>query len=432
MTITVTHLSHPRPKRMILIIGKGQPAVTKPDTAKLLGQALHRNHRFSPAGMLERVFTFAFRGLVYPQIWEDPAVDLAAMEIEPHHHIVAIASGGCNVLSYLTASPARITAVDLNRAHVALTRLKLAGLAALPGWAEFYRFFGEANDRQNLRDYQHYLRPLIDAETARYWEGRDWTGAARLRGFKTNIYRKGLLGRFIGLGHLLARAYGRDLKLFLDCRSVQEQRDYFNREITPLFSKPLVRWMTNQKLSLYGLGIPPAQYEALAGGASMSSVLHARLERLSCEFPLRENYFAWQAFGRAYAPGASGPLPPYLQEKQFARLRNLASRVSVTQIALTDALAALPARSVDRFVLLDAQDWMTDTQLNELWNAITCAATPGARVIFRTAGVDTILPGRVADVVLSQWRYLADFSAALGARDRSSIYGGFHVYQFAG
>ncbi len=49
---------------------------------------------------------------------ETPRHMSEALAIEPHHHIVTIASGGCNVLSYLTANPSRITAVDLNRAHV--------------------------------------------------------------------------------------------------------------------------------------------------------------------------------------------------------------------------------------------------------------------------------------------------------------------------
>ena len=45
---------------------------------------------------------------------------------------MTIASGGCNTLSYLVANPARVTAVDLNGAHVALTRLKLAGRITFP------------------------------------------------------------------------------------------------------------------------------------------------------------------------------------------------------------------------------------------------------------------------------------------------------------
>src|SRR5688572_25574447 len=60
---------------------------------RLIGKAVHRNRSASTEGLLERLFTLAFSGLVYPQIWEDPAVDMAAMAIEPHHHIVAIASG---------------------------------------------------------------------------------------------------------------------------------------------------------------------------------------------------------------------------------------------------------------------------------------------------------------------------------------------------
>ena len=44
---------------------------------------------------------------------------MEALEIQPDSHIVTIASGGCNVLSYLVANPARITAVDLNHAHIA-------------------------------------------------------------------------------------------------------------------------------------------------------------------------------------------------------------------------------------------------------------------------------------------------------------------------
>jgi S-adenosylmethionine-diacylglycerol 3-amino-3-carboxypropyl transferase len=395
----------------------------------LVGTAAIRSSALSVDGMLERLFALAFRGLVYPQIWEDPVVDLAAMEIEPHHHIVTIASGGCNVLSYLSENPAKITAVDLNRAHVALTKLKLVGLQNLPNWDSFYRFFGDADEAQNMRDYQHYLKAALDDTTRKYWEGRKLTGRRRLSQFKTNIYAHGLLGRFIGVGHKLARVYGRNLGSYLTCRSIEEQREYFKKEIAPLFDKRFVKWLTNRRVSLYGLGIPPAQYEALAGNSSMADVLFERLERLTCGFSLNDNYFAWQAFGRGYAPNASGPVPLYLERRNFAKLRATADRVSVQQINMTDALLAMPAGSVDRVVLLDAQDWMTDPQLNALWSAISHATSSKARVIFRTAGKSTILPGRVTEDVLGQWNYLEGRSLELGQKDRSSIYGGFHIYE---
>ena len=97
------------------------------EAAILLHTAVHRASLRSQEGLLERLFTFVFGGLVYPQIWEDPELDLRALDLKPGARIVAIASGGCNVLSYLTADPGEIVAVDLNQAHVALTKLKLSG-----------------------------------------------------------------------------------------------------------------------------------------------------------------------------------------------------------------------------------------------------------------------------------------------------------------
>jgi len=398
----------------------------------LLGKAVHRSRKLSVDGALERMFTFFFTGLVYPQIWEDPVVDMKAMAIEPHHHVVTISSGGCNVLSYLTANPAKITAVDLSPAHVALVKLKLAGLRLLPDWESFYRFFGEARSELNVADYFAHLRDGLDAETRAYWEKRLPSGRMRISRFAKNIYRKGLLGRFIGTGHLLARLAGRDLSRFTRCQNREEQRAYFDREIAPLFDSRPVRWITNRRATLFGLGIPPAQYDALCDGKPMSQVLKQRLEKLACDFPLSENYFAWQAFARSYAPDAIGPLPPYLQRANFQALQKRADRVQMLHASLTDVLDKMKPASAHRFVLLDAQDWMTDGKLNALWSAITRAAAPGARVIFRTAGEKTILPGRVAEGTLSHWTYLETLSAKLGAEDRSSIYGGFHVYELGG
>ena len=47
-------------------------------SSKRLKTAVHRSNASLTEGMLERLFTFAFKGLVYPQIWEDPDVDMRA------------------------------------------------------------------------------------------------------------------------------------------------------------------------------------------------------------------------------------------------------------------------------------------------------------------------------------------------------------------
>jgi S-adenosylmethionine-diacylglycerol 3-amino-3-carboxypropyl transferase len=400
-----------------------------------LQRAVRRHGLLSRTGLLEYLFASVFKGLVYPQIWEDPEIDLEALEITPDCQVVAISSGGCNVLSYLIADPAGITAVDLNRAHIALNRLKLAAARRLPCWEDFYRFFGRADERTNIDAYWRRLAPHLDPETRAYWEARPLFGMGRRRIslFARNFYRHGLLGRFIGLGHALARAYGIDPRDLLKAGSIDEQRRFFDTALAPLFDKRFVRWVTARRISLYGLGIPPAQYHSLASaGGDMAGVLRARVERLACGFSLQHSYFAWQAFGRSYPAHGRSPLPPYLRHEQFNAVRTRAHRVRTLNRSLTEYLDTSPDRSHDRYVLLDAQDWMTDAQLNALWQAITRTARPGARVIFRTAAEPSLLPGRVDAAVLRRWRYEAGRSRELTARDRSAIYGGFHLYVFEG
>ncbi|WP_139976260.1 DUF3419 family protein [Ochrobactrum sp. CGA5] len=403
-----------------------------PEQAKtILKRAVTQNSAFSRAGFSERLFAWLFKGLVYPQIWEDPEVDMAALAIEPGHRIVTIASGGCNAMSYLTADPARVEAVDLNQAHVAFNRLKLAAVKNLPDYDAFYRFYGKADDKTNLVAYKRFIRPHLDQESRAYWEKRKWNGRQRISIFWRDLYRHGLLGVFIGMGHNVARLYGIDPRDILKARTMEEQRSFFDTALAPLFEKRMVRWATARKSSLFGLGIPPQQYDALAtaGNGDMAIVLRNRLEKLACGFPLTDNYFAWQAFGRGYSGNEeTGPLPPYLSRSNFETVRSRADRMTVQNASYTDFLSAKPEASVDRYILLDAQDWMNDEQLNALWNEITRTAAPNARVIFRTAAEPSLLPGRVVSQILDRWQYQADVSRTLHDRDRSSIYGGFHLY----
>jgi S-adenosylmethionine-diacylglycerol 3-amino-3-carboxypropyl transferase len=400
-------------------------------TNRLLERAALHKPANTRRGALERLFTLMFQGFVYNQIWEDPDVDLAALCIEPHHRILTIASGGCNVLNYLAADPAEIVAVDLNPNHVALTRLKLAALADLPNFEAFFRFFGEANNSGNRRAYDRFLSAKVDSVTRAYWEKRVFLRGRRINMFARNLYRYGLLGRFIGVLHAVAKLHGKKLEHMLEARNPAEQRAAFDRLIAPLFDNKSVRFLSKSPISLYALGIPPAQYDelVLASGGNPIATLRERVERLACDFPIRDNYFAWQAFGRGYDVNTRNAVPAYLRREVYDVIRHRVDKVQVHNASLTDFLARQPAASLHRFVLLDSQDWMNDTQLTALWTEIDRVAdTADARVIFRTAGTDSPLPHRLSEALLAPWVYQEEKSRDFHARDRSSIYGGFHVY----
>jgi S-adenosylmethionine-diacylglycerol 3-amino-3-carboxypropyl transferase len=397
---------------------------------ELLERAAHQQPAITKRGALERLFTLMFQGFVYNQIWEDPDVDLAALDLKPHHRLLTIASGGCNVLNYLAADPGRIIAVDLNPNHVALTRLKLAALKNLPDYETFFRFFGQANNKENRTAYDTYLADKLDAATRQHWEKHIPLHGRRINMFARNLYRYGLLGRFIGILHVVAKLHGKRLERMLDAKTPEEQRILFDRLIAPLFNNKSIRLISKSPVSLYALGIPPAQYDELVGeNANVMAVLRERVERLACDFPIHENYFAWQAFGRTYDVANREAVPAYLRKDVYEVIRQRADRVEVNHASLTDFLKRQDAGSLNRYVLLDSQDWMSPAQASSLWAEIDRTAhIKDARVIFRTAGPDSILPKKLPPELLAPWHYLEEESKAFHAKDRSSIYGGFHVY----
>lgn len=398
----------------------------------LLDRAAHTKPATTKRGALERLFTMMFKGFVYNQIWEDPDVDLEALAIKPHHTLITIASGGCNVLNYLAADPERIIAVDLNPNHVALTRLKLAALANLPSYEDFFRFFGTANDKENRKAFDNFLSTRLDPVTRRYWEKQIPLHGRRINMFARNLYKYGLLGRFIGVLHAVARLHGKKLNDIVEARTPAEQRRAFEKTIAPLFEYKSIKLLSKSPVSLYALGIPPAQYDELVASSSDGdpiSVLRQRVEKLACDFPINENYFAWQAFTRGYDVENREAVPAYLQSDTYDVIRTRTNRVEVHHASLIDFLKTQKPNSIHRYVLLDAQDWMTPDVLAALWEQIDRTAdTRDARVIFRTAGDNSPLPRKLPAALLAPWQYQEAESRAFHAQDRSSIYGGFHMY----
>ncbi|HWA91234.1 MAG TPA: DUF3419 family protein [Rhizomicrobium sp.] len=397
----------------------------------LLERAAHQRPATTKRGALERLFTLMFQGFVYNQIWEDPEVDLEALALKPNHRLLTIASGGCNVMNYLAADPAKIVAVDLNPNHVALTTLKLCALENLPAYDDFFRFFGQANDKANREAYERHLKPNLDATMRRYWDKTVPLKGKRIAMFERNLYRYSLLGRFIGILHAVAKLHGKRLDEVLEARTPEEQRQAFDRIIAPLFDYKSVKLLSKSPVSLYALGIPPAQYDELVSTNNGSAIdsLRERVERLVCDFPINENYFAWQAFSRAYDVENREAIPDYLRRETYDVIRTRTGKVEIHHASLTDFLKDQPAQSMHRYVLLDAQDWMNPGQLAALWTEIDrTAAARDARVIFRTAGADSPLPRKLPSELLAPWTYQEAESRALHAKDRSSIYGGFHLY----
>jgi len=408
--------------------------MVRPASEKLLKKSVHQHKLLSKKGLLERMFSFWFDSLVYNQIWEDPRVDMEALELDSDSRMLTIASGGCNILAYLTKKPESITAVDINPNHIYLTRLKLAALAHLPTYEDFFRFFGSANHSANVEKYFKYISPHLDADTKKFWEGGSWMAklfrSPRIKYFEKNFYDHAKLGLLLRFTHGLTRVVRKNPSRILEAESIAEQEKIFEETIAPFFDNKLVKAVARNPLILFSLGIPPHQYALMKTEMSgdIIDLFRERVKRLTCGFPIEDNYFAWQALGRSYDTDKKRAIPDYLMESNYAVLKEHATRAKAVENSLTVFLREQPAKSMNRFIFLDSQDWMQPWQIHELWSEVHRTGMPGTRIIFRTGAEASPVEKALPATLKKHFKYEQEYSKELHKKDRSAIYGGFHLY----
>ena len=106
--------------------------------------------------------------LVFTHNWEDPESDRAALEIQPGNTVLAITSGGCNVLGALLADPKTIHSIDINSSQSYMLELKIAAIKAL-SYHEFAAFAGLTKHKDRLTIYHYRVKPYLNVEARNFW-----------------------------------------------------------------------------------------------------------------------------------------------------------------------------------------------------------------------------------------------------------------------
>jgi len=380
-----------------------------------------------------RIFdTLYSRSLVYNTCWEDPAVDRRALNLGPDDRVLVITSAGCNALDYALTGVERVYAVDANPRQSALLELKLAGIAELE-FAEFFALFGHGRHTGARRIYRHALRARLSPFARGFWDRHiDWFASGDSR---ASFYYHGLSGvvargfrNYLALRPSLRRGVG----ALLEARTLEEQRDIYDREVHPHLWTRGVNWVLSRGVTMALLGVPRSQKLEVERQHTngVAGFVREAIEYVFRDLPLSTNYF-WRLYlqGR-YAPDCC---PEYLKAGNFAALKDgLAGRIEVHTTSVTDFLRA-GGEPITRFVLLDHMDWMSShlpEALREEWEAILERAAPGARIILRSAHqrpayLDQLrITGRPLRDIL---RFHDGLAHALQPLDRVHTYAGFHI-----
>ncbi len=261
-----------------------------------------------------------FNLIRYANCWEDADVLLRGLRIQAGERVLCIASGGDNALALLTAEPQSVLAIDINPLQLYVTELKQRAFQVL-NYESLLGFLGvkAAPERERMASFR-MIRPLLTAETARYWSANE------------KVIKNGLVyaGKFEGYfrvfrRYLLPFVHGRKrIDQLFDVKTDAEQGAFFRN----VWNSRRWRWLMGLFFNRYTLGrfgrdpeflrqvqIPVADY--IIGRAD------AHLQSPACT----GNYFL-----RMILTGRYGPtLPVYLRPENFERIRANADRLQLQQ-----------------------------------------------------------------------------------------------------
>ena len=377
------------------------------------------------------------RNIVYNQCWEDPRLDRVALELTPQDRVVVITSAGCNALDYALAGAGHVHAVDMNSKQNHLLELKLAGLRHLD-FDTFWKLFGNGCLPEWNSVYANQLRSHLPADARRYW---DHKGSLFKEGRRKSFYFRCTSGTFAWfVNYYVDRvAKMRDaVNALLAAENVEQQKSLFEQyDLAKKLWRPMIKFAMRRDVTLSLLGVPRAQRKQIDEGypGGILQFVVDRVEAVFTKIPLKDNY-AW----RVYLTGKYSPeaCPEYLKRENFDRLKagvanNVTSHTNTVQgfLEQTD-------QPVSRLVLLDHMDWLSRDPAKRIltaeWQAILDQATPDARVLWRSAGLDGTFINPVEVNVNGQRRKLADIlhynhtlATELHAKDRVHTYGSFCI-----
>lgn len=372
------------------------------------------------------------RNLVYNTCWEDPAIDRQALALGPDDTMLVISSAGCNVLDYALLAPKHIHAVDANPRQIALLELKIAAIRTL-AYDDYFAIFGEGHhpDFKNL--YQQQLRAQLSPFAQQWWD-KHWDWFAGKHG---SFYFHGLSGtvaRGVRAYFKLRPGLASAINALLDAKSLAEQQKIYDERVSPLLWNKTVNWIISRQFVMSLLGVPYPQRKLVEAQHEFGihGFIRGAVEYVFRQLPLADNYFY-----RVYLTGRyrRDCCPEYLKEAGFNALKaGLVDRIELHTTTVTELLSKNET-PISRFVLLDHMDWMSSyypDALVEEWNAILDRATPGARILLRSAQskpayLETIRVGPGRNRLREIVKFSDDLAGSLQAGDRVHTYAGFVI-----
>jgi S-adenosylmethionine-diacylglycerol 3-amino-3-carboxypropyl transferase len=351
--------------------------------------------------------------IAYSQCWEDPASGATALELDGSDDLLAVTSGGCNVLALALDEPRTVTAVDRNPAQNHLLELKLAAAQALDHDA-FVRFLGARPSDRRASSYRE-LRPSLSPAARAFWDEQPWA-------IERGVIHAGRFERYLALfrERVLPLMHPRArVEELLALRNLSDQARFYERVWNNRRWRLLFRVFFGRFLQAR-LGRRPEVFRYV----ELRSVGDHYLERARhalVELPVQDNYFLEYIVTGGYRD--PGRMPPYLLERNFAALQRRAAKIRIVTEPLENLLARTSPSTFSAFYLSDVFEWMSPGQYERTLARVARAARDGARVCYYNNLVPRSHPASLDHLL----RREEELGRRLHSSDRSFLYRDFVV-----
>jgi S-adenosylmethionine-diacylglycerol 3-amino-3-carboxypropyl transferase len=346
----------------------------------------------------------------YAQCWEDTDVLVEALNVQPGEVCFSIASGGDNSIALLARAPARVIAVDLSPAQIALTELKAGAFRSL-SYRETLEFAGIVDSTRRAELYGR-VRANLAADAREFWDRR------------VDLIRKGVSGcgkfeRYLGLFRRLILPLThtrREIDALFIPRRPEERRRFYDEHWDNRRWRCLLRLFAS-RFVMGRLGRDPRFFRYVEG--DVASRIIARAEHALAELdPASNPYLRWIVYGRF-----GDDLPYVWREENFDAIRRNLEGLELRVASVEAFLDAAAPRSIDAFNLSDIFEYLSEAASESVFDNIVRCARSSARVAYWNMMVPRQRPMRLAERLCA----LEEESRKLHHRAQTFFYGAFRV-----
>jgi S-adenosylmethionine-diacylglycerol 3-amino-3-carboxypropyl transferase len=310
-----------------------------------------------------------FSNVRYAQCWEDADVLLGALEVQPGHVCLSIASAGDNALALLSRNPVHVIAVDLNPAQLACLELRVAAYRELEH-SELLELMGSRPSTQRAALYLR-CRKLLSSSARAFWDNKAAQIEAGIGGAgKFERYFATFRTRILPLVHSRRR-----VNRLLAGGSLAEREDFYAKHWDTLRWRLLFKIFFS-RFVMGRFGRDPAFFRYVEGSVAERILSRTRFA-LTALNPAGNPYLQWILTGTH-----TTALPYALRPENFDSIRRNLDRLEWAQCTIEEYLEAHRELRLDRLNLSDIFEYMSQDNYQQLLERILLACNSGARLAY--------------------------------------------------